>query len=91
MLRGAESLSQAPSRRTDPRCSGQAWEAKFFDWWAAANPAGVIRVEAVPSVRGNFAACPKLKVWVQPGGNAYHQQTALGSEGRSILRGPVVA
>ena len=70
-----------------------AWTRAFFSWLAAANPA--LKVGYVADAREIAAypapdACalarlPSLKLWVQPGGSADNQSTALGPGGRDNI------
>lgn len=66
----------------------QNWEKNFFEWWARAEPRVVVqRMTAAATKSCDLARYPNLKLWVQPGGNAYDQQKSLGPEGKaSILK-----
>eukprot|EP00937_MAST-01D_sp_MAST-1D-sp2_P004788 g4788.t1 len=61
------------------------WETHFWQWWATANP-GELNIANVGSdaVQRSceLSKYPGLKFWVQPGGNAYDQQTSLGAAGK---------
>ena len=53
----------------------QGWEKHFFDWWAGSEPRIVVqRMTATATKNCELERYPNLKLWVQPGGNAYDQQ-----------------
>jgi Biotin-protein ligase, N terminal len=70
--------------------SSRRWMAHFFDWWKAQDP----DVDYVFLTAAQAQACrnlkstyPNLRMWVQPGGNAYDQQGALGATGKANING----
>lgn len=64
----------------------QGWEKHFFDWWAGSEPRIVVqRMTATATKNCELERYPNLKLWVQPGGNAYDQQKSLGPEGRANI------
>jgi hypothetical protein len=70
--------------------SSRSWMTHFFDWWKAQDP-GVdylfltaAQAQACTSIRTTY---PNLKMWVQPGGDAYDQQVALGATGKANING----
>jgi hypothetical protein len=64
----------------------QDWEKHFFAWWGRGEPRIVVqRMTAAATKRCDLARYPNLKLWVQPGGNAYDQQKALGPEGKANI------
>jgi hypothetical protein len=73
--------------------SSRSWMAHFFDWWKAQDPnvhylfLTASQAQACTNMRGNY---PNLKMWVQPGGNAYDQQSALGASGKANINGFIV-
>lgn len=65
-----------------------AWTAAFFTWWAAANPDELEWVELSSAALTTDCALtdfPSVKLYVQPGGDAFNQSTALGVAGRDNL------
>ncbi len=73
--------------------SSRSWMAHFFDWWKAQDPS----VDYVFLTAAQAQACtnlkrtyPNLKMWVQPGGDAYDQQTALGATGKANINGFII-
>src|SRR3989344_2656154 len=65
----------------------KSWITHFFDWWKLQD----VGVKYVFVDRNdvktdcNLANYPNVKLYVQPGGNAYYQQNALGSTGRTKI------
>ena len=65
----------------------ESWLVHFLDWWVEQD-SSISYVElSADDVQSNcnFEDFPDLKVYVQPGGNAYYQQNKLGSEGKAAL------
>lgn len=64
------------------------WYVNFFSWWSAANPTAlrVVRLTAAQVKACDLASLPALRMFVNPGGNAYNQLTALGAAGISRVR-----
>jgi hypothetical protein len=99
---GAESASSCPIvESTDFAVYGQTaeggvaassrrWMAHFFDWWKAQDPTldyvflSAAEVQACTNLRTTY---PNLRMWVQPGGNAYDQQSAIGAMGKANING----
>ena len=73
--------------------SSRSWMAHFFDWWRAQDPnvhylfLTAAQTQACTNMRATY---PSLKMWVQPGGNAYDQQSALGATGKANINGFIV-
>jgi hypothetical protein len=69
----------------DPLSFG--WITNFFDWWHIYDPA--VRVVFLNSTNltsdCNLSNYPNVLLYVQPGGNAYDQQSALGSAGKTNI------
>ncbi len=65
----------------------KSWIAHFFDWWKTydANIKYVFLDRNDVKTDCNLANYPNVKLYVQPGGNAYYQQNALGSTGRTKI------
>jgi len=66
----------------------QNWEENFWSWWQGADSRIQFKKLGAVDVRNQclLANYPNLKVYVQPGGNAYDQQTSVQSSGkRNIL------
>ena len=70
--------------------SSRSWMAHFFAWWQTQD-SGVdylfltaAQAQACTNLKTSY---PNLKMWVQPGGNAYDQQAALGAAGKSNISG----
>src|SRR3989344_5816421 len=65
----------------------KSWITHFMDWWKTQDP----NVKYVFLDRNdvktdcNLASFPNIKLYIQPGGNAYYQQNALGSTGRTKI------
>jgi hypothetical protein len=68
--------------------SSRSWMTHFFDWWKAQDPAvdylflTAAQAQACTNLKAKY---PYLKMWVQPGGNAYDQQAALGAVGKTNI------
>ena len=62
----------------------KSWITHFLDWWKAQD----LRVNYVfldatdVKTDCNFANYPNVKLYIQPGGDAYYQQRSLGSVGK---------
>ena len=73
--------------------SSRSWMAHFFDWWKAQDPSvdylflTAAQAQACTDLKTTY---PNLKMWVQPGGNAYDQQSALGAIGKANINGFIV-
>ena len=70
--------------------SSRRWMAHFFDWWKAQDPTldyvflSAAEAQACTNLKSTY---PDLRMWVQPGGNAYDQQDALGATGKANING----
>ena len=69
--------------------ASRVWVEDFLWWWASANPDGALRYQALDEA--GLQACalvqfPALKLFVNPGGNAYNQLAALGKIGVNNVR-----
>ena len=70
--------------------SSRRWMAHFFDWWKAQDPTvdyvflSAAEAQACTNLKSTY---PNLRMWVQPGGNAYDQQDALGATGKANING----
>jgi len=66
-----------------------SWETHFWDWWGAANPGKletVFLLNAQLQRECQLANYPNLRMYVQPGGNAYDQQhTGIKSTGKANI------
>ncbi len=73
--------------------SSRSWMAHFFDWWQTQDPnvhylfLTAAQSQACTNLKSTY---PNLKMWVQPGGNAYDQQSALGAVGKTNINGFIV-
>jgi hypothetical protein len=69
----------------DPLSFG--WITNFFDWWhvydSAVRPVFLNSTDLTSDC--NLSNYPNVLVYVQPGGNAYDQQSALGSAGKTNI------
>jgi hypothetical protein len=69
--------------------SSRSWMAHFFDWWKTQDSSvdyqflTAAQAQACTNLKG--LKYPDLKMWVQPGGNAYDQQVALGATGKANI------
>lgn len=67
--------------------ASQVWVEDLLWWWASHEPA--VRYQALSGAEvaacalGDAAAFPHLRVFVNPGGDAYAQLTSLGAAGRA--------
>ena len=65
----------------------KSWQTHFFDWWHSYDP----NVKYVFLDRNDvksdcdLSRFPNVKLYVQPGGDAYYQQNALGSQGKANI------
>ncbi len=64
-----------------------SWQKHFFDWLASYNPGlhYVILDKNDVKTDCNLASFPNVKLYVQPGGNAYYQQNSLGNAGKQNI------
>jgi hypothetical protein len=64
------------------------WENEFWKWWGGAE-SRINFVEMSSSHLkvqcGDLAEYKSLRVWVQPGGNAYDQQRTIGEKGKASI------
>jgi glutamine amidotransferase-like uncharacterized protein len=65
----------------------RSWMVHFFDWWKAQDASLDYAMLDAADVKSDcvLANYPGLKLYVEPGGDAYKQQKALGSAGRSNI------
>lgn len=64
----------------------ESWITHFLNWWNAQdNDFQYLELSTDDVINCNFDDYPNLKVYIQPGGNAYQQQRYLGSEGKQNL------
>ncbi|MBS3075467.1 hypothetical protein J4429_03325 [Candidatus Pacearchaeota archaeon] len=65
----------------------KSWVIHFLDWWKSydSNVKYVILSSADVTSNCNLADYPNVKVYLQPGGNAYKQQRKLGSAGKNNI------
>jgi len=65
----------------------KSWITHFFDWWKQQDPSikYVILDSSDVKTDCNLANYPNVRVYVQPGGNAYYQQKKLGSYGKNNI------
>jgi hypothetical protein len=66
----------------------RSWMIHFLDWWEQQDPSvNYVELDSrdVKSdcVLSNY---PNLKLYIQPGGNAYYQQNKLGVEGKTNIK-----
>lgn len=66
------------------------WETKFFQWWQKADPRVQFEYLSAPQLHGMSSSCtltdwPNLKLYVQPGGNAYDQERSIGDAGKKTI------
>jgi glutamine amidotransferase-like uncharacterized protein len=67
----------------------KSWMTHFFDWWTAQDPSLSYRFLTSANVKTdcNLSNYPNLKLYVQPGGDAYNQQRTLSSAGKNNILG----
>lgn len=74
--------------------SSRSWMTHFFAWWQAQDPdlhyqfLTAADAQACANLRTGY---PNLKMWVQPGGDAYDQQSALGAAGKTNIAAFIAA
>jgi len=74
--------------------SSKSWMTHFFASWQAQNPdlhyqfLSATEAQACTNLGSSY---PNLKMWVQPGGDAYDQQSALGAAGRANIAAFIAA
>lgn len=74
--------------------SSRSWMGHFFGWWKSQDSTvdylflTAAEAQACTNIKTKY---PNLKMWVQPGGNAYDQQTALGATGKANIGGYITA
>ena len=66
----------------------QQWETKFFQWWKKAEPAVNFVYVSGPQLHSmcDLKEYTGLKIYVQPGGNAYEQQNSIKDAGKANVR-----
>ncbi|MFC1682013.1 hypothetical protein ACFL0X_00135 [Nanoarchaeota archaeon] len=65
----------------------RSWVIHFFDWWEQQDPSiNYVELDS-DHVQGDcdLISYSNLKMYIQPGGNAYYQQNTLDAEGKSAL------
>ncbi len=67
--------------------TSKSWIIHFFDWWKIqdASIKYVILDSSDVKTDCNLANYPNVKIYIQPGGNAYYQQNKLGSSGKNNI------
>ncbi|MCP4693021.1 MAG: hypothetical protein GY859_33575, partial [Desulfobacterales bacterium] len=64
----------------------KAWILNFFEWWEDQDGGVTFAELGYQDVRNcNLADHSTLKLYVQPGGNAYKQQKKLGADGKATV------
>lgn len=65
----------------------KSWVIHFLDWWKLQDSRikYVILDSSDIKTDCNLASYPNVKVYIQPGGNAYNQQNKLGSLGKTNI------
>jgi len=67
----------------------KSWMTHFFDWWKVQDPSVNYMFLTSSNVKSDCVLTnyPNLKLYVQPGGDAYNQQRTLGSAGKNNILG----
>ncbi len=67
----------------------KSWMTHFFDWWKSQDPSVNYMFLTSANIKSdcNLASYPNLKLYVQPGGDAYKQQKTLSSAGKNNILG----
>jgi glutamine amidotransferase-like uncharacterized protein len=69
--------------------SSKSWMQHFFGWWQSADPnIKWVEIESASLLKNNvcdLGSYPNIKLYVQPGGDAYKQQNSLSSGGRANI------
>ncbi len=65
----------------------KSWVIHFLDWWKQQDTSikYVILDSRDVKTDCNLASYPNVKVYIQPGGDAYYQQSRLGSSGKNNI------
>jgi len=65
----------------------RSWITHFLDWWKQQDPSVKYVILDANDVKSdcNLANYPNVKVYIQPGGDAYYQQKQLGSSGKTNI------
>lgn len=65
----------------------KSWLTHFLDWWKTQDPSLNYVILDAGDVKGgcNLVSYPNLKLYIQPGGDAYWQQRTLSSAGKTNL------
>ncbi len=65
----------------------KSWVTHFLDWWKAQDPSiNYVALDGADiKTDCNLANYPNLKVYIQPGGDAYYQQRTLDAAGKQAL------
>lgn len=67
----------------------KSWMIHFFDWWETQDSSINYLSLTAANIKADcdLSSYPNLKLYVQPGGDAYLQQKALGSAGKNNILG----
>ncbi|MFA5856910.1 MAG: BPL-N domain-containing protein [Candidatus Pacearchaeota archaeon] len=64
----------------------RSWIIHFLDWWKLQDSNIIYQELKSSDVKNcNLANYPNLKIYIQPGGNAYYQQRSLSTEGKTNI------
>ncbi|MDP2926412.1 MAG: hypothetical protein Q8N99_08595 [Nanoarchaeota archaeon] len=66
----------------------KSWITHFMDWWKSYDPSikYVFLDKTDVKTDCNLANYPNVKVYIQPGGNAYYQQNSLSIAGKNNIK-----
>lgn len=66
--------------------ASQSWMVHFLNWWQDQDPSvSYMDLSAREVQNCTFQNYPALKMYIQPGGNAYQQQRSIGSSGKEKI------
>ena len=91
-LRNSTRIVYSIARTSGPNPQGvgpasQVWIADLLWWWSRHDPSVTYQSLTASELQAcELAAFPNLRVFLNPGGNAYYQATALGPTGRKHIR-----
>jgi len=65
----------------------RSWVIHFLDWWKTQDPSiNYVELDSTDiKTDCNLTSFPNLKIYIQPGGDAYKQQNKLGSAGKQKI------
>lgn len=75
------------SKHSDVALSSLTWISNYLFWWKTIKPSLVYQGRSPTQLKtDNLESCPNLRLFIQPGGNAYEALSNLGLDGVSTIK-----